>query len=101
MVFGIGILVLVVTLIAITATVFTGWVVVSIVRFFVTGTVQTICGTRTRYTRQIAAAAAPVGLRCVRQGCWARNPADARYCRRCGSALPNPQRVVVRRAAVW
>jgi len=40
-------------------------------------------------------------VRCARQGCWAHNPTAARFCRRCGAALPSAQPVLVRRAAVW
>ena len=40
-------------------------------------------------------------VRCATDGCHVVNPADARFCRRCGHGLPAAQRVQVQRAAVW
>jgi hypothetical protein len=40
-------------------------------------------------------------VQCSLRMCGAINPADAKFCRRCGRGLPAAQRVQVRRAAVW
>ena len=78
---------------------FVGWVVVACVR--------AISGGVSRGTRAIGHAttaaidAAGLTVRCPVDGCHAVNPADARFCRRCGHGLPAAQRVQVRRAACW
>ena len=41
------------------------------------------------------------GVTCPLEKCHAINPTGARFCRRCGSALPQAAQVTVRRAAVW
>ena len=41
------------------------------------------------------------GRRCTHDGCHQTNPTTAHFCRRCGRALPTPERVSVRRAAMW
>jgi hypothetical protein len=43
----------------------------------------------------------PNGLHCTNDGCHQLNPTTARFCRRCGRALPTPERVGVHRAAMW
>jgi hypothetical protein len=40
-------------------------------------------------------------VQCPTRMCGAINPAEARFCRRCGRGLPAAHRVQVRRAAVW
>jgi hypothetical protein len=51
--------------------------------------------------RQLTAVPASEAVRCSNSGCLASNPADAKFCRRCGHGLPAATRVQVRRAAVW
>ena len=103
MVHGIAIAFLFVLVVTIAAVFVAIWVIWTTLRVIVGGTVKAIgVGAGGNRRRQIVAAPPPLlNLRCLRQGCWANNPSDARFCRRCGNALPNPQRVVVRRAAVW
>ena len=84
--------------IIITALLFGGWVIISLVRFVLRG---------------ITAAVSPAPLlppaprppqatiRCTNDRCRHANPAVAQFCRRCGNALPAVQRVPVRRAAMW
>jgi len=44
----------------------------------------------------------PPGVRaCPRSSCHAINPVEARFCRRCGQRFDDPQRVPVRRAAIF
>lgn len=43
----------------------------------------------------------PNTRRCCRDSCRALNPVEARYCRRCGQPLEDPQHVAVRRAAMF
>jgi hypothetical protein len=81
--------------IAITAVVFGGWVVVSLVKLVIRGL---------RSLTEPAGTQVPLPLpgqvRCARMNCAADNPRDARFCRRCGAELPDVQHVQVRRAAV-
>ena len=81
-------------MIAITAVIFSGWVIFAIARGIFRGASglfqsdspqRTISNTR----------------RCMNRGCGAVNPADARFCRRCGNGFVSAARVQVRRAAVW
>lgn len=80
--------------IALTAVVFFGWLVYTIIRLIVGG-VSSVLMPEQR-TRSVTA-----GVRCGVAGCQTVNPGDARFCRRCGHGLPAAQRVQVRRAAVW
>jgi len=74
--------------------VFVGWVIYSVVRLVATGISQN--------ARTASGAALPGHtVRCPTNACLAVNPADARFCRRCGHGLPAAHRVQVRRAAVW
>lgn len=80
--------------IATTALVFCVWLVVGIVKLIARG---------------MAALFGPLppmpgvtdGIACRIELCGASNPAGARFCRRCGSRLPQVQHVSVRRAAMW
>ena len=56
---------------------------------------------RSAQPRQVPVTHLGATVRCGQDGCFAVNPADARFCRRCGRGLPAAQRVNVRRAAVW
>ena len=80
---------------------FVGWVVYSVVRA-VAGGAKSLAhhGTRAIGNNGVAGMAGHT-VRCPVDGCHAINPADARFCRRCGHGLPAAQRVQVRRAAVW
>ena len=77
---------------------FVGWVIVTVVR--------AVAGNAANGARKVTYAATGVALpghtvRCPTPGCLAINPADARFCRRCGHGMPAANRVQVRRAAVW
>ena len=85
-------------IIALTAVIFCGWIAFVIVRSIVggVGSLFGACGHST--------ARRPMRLntvQCPTRMCGAVNPAEARFCRRCGRGLPAAQRVQVRRAAVW
>ena len=77
---------------------FVGWVIYSVVRA-VAGGVAHSARTVTHATTGVALPGHTV--RCPTVGCHTVNPADARFCRRCGHGLPAAHRVQVRRAAVW
>jgi hypothetical protein len=81
--------------IALTAVIFFGWIVFTIVRLIIGG-IQALFIPDHR-----SRAAVTPGVRCQTRGCFAVNPPQARFCRRCGRALPVAQHVDVRRAAVW
>ena len=87
--------------IILTAVVFFGWIIFSIVRLIVGG-VASLFGYRgnPRIGPPPRVAINHI-VRCRTNGCQAINPVDACFCRRCGRPLPSPQRVQVRRAAVW
>jgi len=77
---------------------FVGWVIVAVVR--------AVAGGAAKGARHVTYAATGVALpghtvRCPMAGCLAINPANARFCRRCGHGMPYAQHVQVRRAAVW
>jgi ribosomal protein L40E len=81
--------------IAITALIFGVWIIATIVRLFFRG----IFGLFNPPNQpQISAAH---GVICRNDRCRAANPGTAQFCRRCGQKLPQPQRVNVRRAAMW
>src|SRR5574339_36760 len=85
--------------IVLTAVVFGGWVVVSLVKLVIRGLSRMVEPTRTVSVLPKSART----VRCARERCAADNPHDARFCRRCGQMLaPEAQRVQVRRAAaMW
>ncbi len=76
---------------AITAVLVGGWILVVIWRFFF----QLIAGRPPQIAQQSID-----GRLCANEKCQAINTADARFCRRCGREMPTPQRVQVRRAAM-
>jgi len=87
------------TVIMLAAMLFTGWVMFIVVRALIFG-VMSMFGVRR--TMPLPMPMRPTAtVRCQTQGCRAINPADARFCRRCGRGLPAAQPVQVRRAAVW
>jgi hypothetical protein len=74
---------------------FGGWVIVMIVRFLI----RAVSGgnSRSRIAQH------PIAMiRCSRRGCGAQNPANARFCRRCGREAPaSDDYEEVRHAANW
>jgi ribosomal protein L40E len=82
------------------AVLFAGWVFVVMLRLVVNaaaGMGRVLLGTG----RQPMPPVRKVKLvTCGNRGCRARNPAEARFCRRCGTPMRAATRVVVRRAAV-
>lgn len=83
-----------VAVIAITAVVFGGWVIVTVLR-----TIGRVVFGPPAHRDQLTGGATS-GLICPRHKCRAKNPPEARFCRRCGAPMPTAQRVAVRRAAV-
>src|SRR5262245_6251798 len=81
----------------ITAVLFGGWLIVAIIRviFRIIGTL--ISPTP---TRRIVMTSAPM-VTCPNGRCRGPNPLAARFCRRCGVALPTAQQVTARRVATW
>ena len=87
--------------ITLTALVFGVWVVATVLKLIIRGI--------TGIGRAVLPAPANLpplpgvarGATCSNQQCRATNPSGARFCRRCGRELPQPQRVAVRRAAMW
>ena len=88
-----------VAIVTITAILFGGWLIVSVVRLMASA--ATALFAPPRVTNMNSTLAAPDAVRCSNAGCLQHNPADARFCRRCGFGLPAAHRVQVRRAAVW
>jgi len=78
----------------VTAALFGGWVIVSIVRLISRAMSGQSANAPT--LQQFGA-----GPTCPNDRCRTTNPAGARFCRRCGHALGQPQRASVRRAAMW
>lgn len=81
---------------AIAAVIFGGWVIVSLVRFMARLVMDPFHG----YEPAPQPSPAP-SRRCGRRECQTENPAEARFCRRCGKPLAEARRVSVRRAAMW
>ena len=80
-----------------TALLFVFWLVVTILR----GLTRLIAGPGLR-PPSLPARMPPVGVRvCGRVSCRALNPPAARFCRRCGQKLDEPQTVSVRRVAMF
>jgi hypothetical protein len=87
-----------VLIVILTPFLFVGWVIFTVVRSVAGG----VTHSARAVTNQAHGAALPGHtVRCPTNGCLAVNPADARFCRRCGHGLPAAHRVQVRRAAVW
>jgi|SRR3954451_17144495 hypothetical protein len=86
--------------IAVTALLFGGWVIFTIVRLILRG-VGALFDVPTANPPPPLTQSAPQGARCGNPKCRSNNPATAQFCRRCGSAMPQAQRVAVRRAAMW
>jgi hypothetical protein len=86
--------------IAVTALLFGGWVVFTIVRLILRG-ISALFDAPAPPQRTLAQSAPAQGARCGNPKCLTTNPTTAQFCRRCGSAMPQAQRVAVRRAAMW
>jgi hypothetical protein len=86
----------------ITAALFGGWVIFSVIRaiWHVIETVFSPTG-RSRSRPSPIAIKYSAMRTCANVRCKTLNPSDAHFCRRCGQYLPQPQRVAVRRAAMW
>jgi hypothetical protein len=79
--------------IGVTAALFGGWVIISIVRFIA----RAMSGQRSTPALQQFGS----GPTCTNDRCRTSNPPGAQFCRRCGQSLGQPQRATVRRAAMW
>ena len=82
-----------------TVALFLFWLVVTILR----GLTRLILGPPARLRRPQLPPQMPIGnvQPCGRISCRALNPVQARFCRRCGVSLQEPQSVSVRRAAMF
>jgi hypothetical protein len=111
---AIGTFFIFIAVIAITALLFGGWVVFSLLRLVLRGIGAVLMPSPQPVARPLQrpghppqplpppqSAMDPQGLRCIHNGCHQMNPTTAHFCRRCGRALPTPERVSVRRAAMW
>src|SRR5437870_695960 len=89
-------LILFVVVMVITALLFGGWVIFIILRLIFGGLAALFSATRCprRFTTIPQAT-----VTCANPRCRGANPIAARFCRRCGVALPMAQHVNVRRAA--
>lgn len=88
-----------VAVIAITALLFGGWLIVVIVSAL--GRLLMLpFRARTKSPRAIIAGEV-TPPRCANERCRAENPPIASFCRRCGSPVRNAQHVPVRRVAMW
>jgi hypothetical protein len=96
---------------AVTALIFGGWIIVNVVRG-----IGTLLGLRSRPQPPLARnfyagyqspplpaqSWAPSGyVQCAVPGCRHVNPASAKFCRHCGHAFPPPQAAVARRVAMF
>jgi hypothetical protein len=88
-----------VAIIMVTALLFGGWVIFMIIRLIVRALAAIFGVSRPR--AQITMPLQSPMVTCSNQRCRGPNPISARFCRRCGVALPSPQHVAARRAAMW
>jgi ribosomal protein L40E len=85
--------------IAISAVLFTVWLVWEIVRLVCTAIWRLVAGPP---PPQQAIVMKPANsITCPNPRCRSENPAAARFCRRCGSEVPRVQHALARRAAMW
>lgn len=82
----------------ITAVLFGGWVILTVFRVLGRGLGLLFGGSG--HVRPVTMRS-PNMRTCPNASCKMSNPTDARFCRRCGTHLPEAQRVSVRRAAMW
>jgi hypothetical protein len=85
--------------IVITALVFGAWLIFSVIRLVFRGA-GALIGNASPH-RRVQQLTGMSTVKCPNARCRSANPVVARYCRRCGRALPAPQSVGVRRAAMW
>jgi len=95
---GIFVIFLFVGVIAITALLFGVWLIVSIIRLIGKGIAALFVAPPPPKWRAISQHPAS-GIRCAAERCLATNPPAARFCRRCGAALPIQRVTASRRAA--
>lgn len=90
---------------AITAVIFFGWIVITVLRVLRSGLVALFAPAHPYSAARLIPqeSGARQVVRCDNRGCGAPNPGNARFCRRCGRGLPAgaAERIQVRRAAVW
>lgn len=86
-----------VAVLVVAAGVFGIWVVASLGRLLVRG-VGRLLGRTDRPARKRIVSA---GRICNRRGCGHVNPAEARFCTRCGQALESARPVRMKRVAMW
>jgi hypothetical protein len=87
-----------IAIIAVTAILFGGWLIVVVVRGVIA-----LAGYLFGMDDQRRPMSLPGqnNVTCPQTNCRAPNPAQAAFCRRCGRQMPRAQRVTVRRAAMW
>ncbi|HXE54110.1 MAG TPA: hypothetical protein VN541_13900 [Tepidisphaeraceae bacterium] len=83
--------------IIITAVIFVFWLVVTIIR----GLARLVVGPGLKPPPVLPPHDPQNTRRCVRDSCRSINPAEARFCRRCGQRLDDPHHVAVRRVAMF
>jgi hypothetical protein len=88
--------VLMIVAIVVTVVLFVLWIVLTLVRFVG----RLFLGPGLKPSQAVAQRDPPYTRRCDQGGCKAMNPVEARFCRRCGRRMDDPQRVPVRRAAM-
>lgn len=89
--------VLFVVAIVVTLVLFVFWLLLSIVRFVT----RLFLGPGLKKTPSVLSQRDPPHTRrCPQVSCKAMNPAEARFCRRCGRRMDEPQHVPVRRVAM-
>lgn len=88
--------VLFVVAIVVTLVLFVLWLLLSIVRFVA----RLFLGPGLKKTTAVSQRDPPHTRRCLAASCKAMNPAEARFCRRCGRRMDEPQQVQVRRVAM-
>ena len=100
---GVFVIFLFAGVIAITALLFGVWIVVGILRLIIRGVAAIFVAPRPRSLRPLVQNGANQTIQCASNACRATNPATARFCRRCGQAVPAAQRVAATRcrAACW
>jgi hypothetical protein len=86
-----------IAIIAVTAILFGGWLIVVIVRGII-ALVSHLLGVDDQRPMSLPGQNNAI---CPQANCRAPNPARAVFCRRCGRPMPRAQRVTVRRAAMW
>ena len=84
---GMSLIILLIGFLAIVALIAPGWTVFPFLRFIGRSTGLLLLHAEENHRDRLRVAAIPQTLRCKRDSCLADNPADARFCRRCGMDL--------------